>query len=210
MDIYTLIGEFVFWIIIIILILVVIGLALGYLVIKKNKIFLPKVTLWILDVLRFPAEYIANLFTDEPIIDRMCINIMNIVDGNDFAKTEYKERAIFIPHCLRNIDCPAKITYYGLNCVKCGKCCIKNIKEEADRLGYSLSMAPGGRFVERYAEKHTPKAALCVACPLELCSTMTFLSDMGIYVQGVPLLKTGCVNTEVDVKEVINKMQLKY
>lgn len=209
MDIYTIIGEFVFWIIIIILILASMGLWLGYLAVKKNKIFLPKFTLWVLDVLRFPAEHIAHIFTDERIVDKICIDIMNLVDKNDFAKTNYKERAIYLPHCLRNLDCPAKITYHGLSCIKCGKCCIKQIKEEADKLGYSLSIAPGGRFVERHAKKNKPKAALCVACPIELASTMTFLSDRGIYVQGVSLLKTGCVNTEVDVSEVLARMQLK-
>lgn len=208
MSIYTIIGEFVFWIIIIILILAIIGLLLGYLAVKKNRLFLPKFTLWVLDVLRFPAEHIAHIFTDERIVDKISVDIMNLVDRNDFSKTEYKERAVYLPHCLRDLDCPAKITYRGLTCIKCGKCCIKEIKEEADKLGYSLSTAPGGRFVERHAKKNKPKAALCIACPIELSSTMIFLSDMGIYVQGVLLSKTGCVNTKVDVSEVLERMRL--
>ncbi|PKP54681.1 MAG: hypothetical protein CVT90_00050 [Candidatus Altiarchaeales archaeon HGW-Altiarchaeales-3] len=209
MEIYTLIGEFVFWIILALLVLIIAGLILGHFVVRKNRIFLPRFTLWILDILHFPIEKIACFINKCGLVDKTTIEVMNLIDKSDFAKTGYNERVVFLPHCLRSLDCPAKISYQGLDCIKCNKCRIKQIKVEADKLGYPLCIAPGGRFVERYCKKNKPKAAICVACSIDLSSTMNSLSDSGIFVQGISLSKTGCIETEVDVDEVIKRMRLK-
>jgi len=87
-------------------------------------------------------------------------------------------------------------------------CVIKELKAEADRLGYGFYIVPGGSFVERIVKTIRPKAALGVACYRDLNMGMHDLSKAECLVVGVPLIKDGCVETNVNMKELINMMRL--
>jgi hypothetical protein len=209
LNIYSLIGKFSILFVGVALFLLTIALILGYIAVKKGLIFLPKLTLWVLTIFYIPAKKISGVFTDDIIIDKICIEIMNKTNEKYFRRVEYKERVIFVPQCLRSLECPAKIDHYGLKCVECGRCCIAKIKNKAEKLGYSLYIVPGSRFTERTIRRDKPKAALGVACPIELNEGMGSLSDKNIYVRGVLLLRDGCVNTDVDLEEVFEQMEMK-
>lgn len=134
------------------------------------------------------------------------INKFNEEYNQDFKKIPYNERAIFLPHCLRNKDCPAKTTDEGVQCISCGKCNIHKIKEYAESLGYRVFIVPGASLVKNLVKKYKPKAAIGVACGPELEESLKFAPKIGIIPQCVSLLKDGCVETEVDwdkVKEAI-------
>ncbi len=208
MNIYDLIGIFSVLFIGIMLVLLAIALTLGYIAIKKGLIFLPGIILWVLTVFYIPAKKISGIFTDDIVIDKICVEVMNKINEKYFKEIEYKDRTIFIPQCLRSVNCPAKINYYGLNCVSCDKCCIAKIKNKADELGYSLCIIPGSRFIPRILNKINPKAVLCVACPIELNEVMAMLSNKNMCVQGVTLLKDGCVETDVNIDELFHVMEL--
>ena len=125
---------------------------------------------------------------------------LNKKNKSKFQEIPYKERAIFLPHCLRHPDCKAKTTDEGIVCLNCGKCNISGFKKEAEDLGYKLFIVPGFSLTKKLIEKHKPKAVIGVACNDELREAVS--SNIEPISQVLPLLKDGCVNTEVNWKNL--------
>jgi hypothetical protein len=128
------------------------------------------------------------------------IERINKLHKRKFGEIPYKDRAIFIPHCLRHPDCKAKTTEEGVICLGCGKCNISEFKKEAENLGYKLFIVPGFSLVKKLIEKHKPRAVMGVACNEELNEAIE--ANIEPITQLLPLLKDGCVNTAVDWKKL--------
>ena len=115
-----------------------------------------------------------------------------------FKQLPNKDKAIFLPHCLRHQECPAKIGSVGLECIKCGRCKIGEFKDKAEKAGYNLFVVPGGSLVKKIISNNNFKAVLGVACNVELEQAFDMLKKEKIISLAIPLLKDGCVNTEVE------------
>ena len=186
-----------------------IGLYLGLLAVKKEKLILPQFVLFILDSLYLPLKKFApHLGLKEDIIDQMGIQIRNKIHSEKFKKIPPNERILVFPQCLRHPDCPARLKSLGVICIHCGKCFIAKVKIEAEKLGYKVFIVPGSSFVKRIIKEFKPKGALGIACCQELNLAMLKTAEQKCVVQGVSLLKDGCINTQVDVAELINKLKL--
>ena len=207
--IYTLLGQGIVFIIVLIILLFIIAFLLGKLLIKRNIIIFPKFIIFIIDVFYSPFKAIAKLLKmDEYIIDRISVELRNDVNREKFRKIPASETLIFLPHCLRHKDCDATLQKEGVICTDCGKCSIGVIKKKADKLGYNLYIVPGSSFVKRIAKEQKFRAIIGVACYEDLSQIMMLLSEF--YPQGVLLSKTGCFETKVDVKKVLEIMDSKY
>jgi|Deesub1362A_J573_1020465.scaffolds.fasta_scaffold00016_207 hypothetical protein len=193
-----------------ILFLILLSLFLGVLVVKKNKLILPKLLLFTIDTFYFQARRIAKMFgLGERIIDEIGIQVRNHLNREKFSTIPGKDRIIVVPQCLRYIKCPARLdSSIGVACRNCGKCMISELKREAEKLGYGFYIVPGGSFVQRIIKAVKPKAALGVACVKDLNAAMHDLSKTECIVQGIPLVKDGCVETQVDLKELFRVMRL--
>ena len=126
------------------------------------------------------------------------IKKINKLNKTRFKETPYKDRAIFLPQCLRNPDCKAKTTEDGIQCLSCGKCNISKFKKQVEALGYKFFIVPGFSLTKKLIKKYKPKAVLGVGCIDELNEAKETIKKSNIIAQGLPLLKDGCVNTEVD------------
>ena len=121
-------------------------------------------------------------------------------------------RVLLISHCLRiSGTCTAKITKEGLACRDdCpDKCAAGRLRQLAERLGYKgVCIAPGGSMALKFIKKNKPGGIVAIACMKELqegeCAVRGF-ADIGKgdspVIVAVPLLKDGCVDTEVDEEE---------
>jgi len=148
--------------------------------------------------------------SDSSVADDAYIALKNSLDREGFRKTEYNERALFLPQCLRNIEkCKAKMGDAGYVCSECGRCQIFPIKKEAESLGYKVYVVPGGSMVVNLIKNNGFKAVAGVACMFELCEAAEKLGSTKIWAQGVPLLRDGCKDTEVDVSRVIGMIRQK-
>lgn len=127
-----------------------------------------------------------------------------------YKKTPYSERLLFLPHCLRNLkECSAQYNEEGLQCTECGKCKISIIKSEAKKLGYAgIFVCPGGSMVIELIKKYKPKAVLGVCCYKEAILAFDSLKETKIAPQAVLLTRAGCIDTDVNVDEVLEKMKL--
>lgn len=120
------------------------------------------------------------------------------------------KRVLLLPHCLRpSQDCPGKMTKQGLDCTGCTRveCAIYQLRGAAAEAGYeskSICVAPGGRLAMRFLVEHQPDSVVAVACDKELEEGLEAIDQMEWengrpVVAAVPLLRDGCVDTEVDV-----------
>jgi len=158
---------------------------------------------------------LKGIVEDDEVLDQIYVSIKNRAYRDIFSRVPAKKRALFLPACLRNSrKCKAEMSPdKGYICKRCGACVIKELLEVAERLGYGyVYIVPGGSLVMRIIKdgfkKRTILAAVGVACTPELVEASEKLSIMGIPHQGIPLLKTGCVDTLVDKDEVIRVLQL--
>ncbi len=136
-------------------------------------------------------------------IDSLYVELKNSLYRDMFRRISPKHKAVFLPQCLRNSrTCKAVLGPAGWMCMKCSghkTCKVFKIKERAESLGYSVFVVPGGSMVFKIIEKHKPKAVLGVACLKELVMAA---EELSIPIQEIQLSRDGCVNTDVNLREV--------
>ena len=69
-------------------------------------------------------------------------------------------------------------------------------------------MLSGGSLAKSTIAKMKPKAVIGVACAKELVMGICLCERFGVLVQGVELLKDGCINTIVDMKTLTNSLNV--
>ncbi len=127
-----------------------------------------------------------------------------------FVKNFDKKKAVFIPHCLRNVDkCKGHYGSEGLICKNCGSCDIGRMKKEAEDRDYDIFVVPGLSMVKRTISTNNYNILIGVACYNELYMAMEMYGEKGdnVAIRVIPLLKDGCVNTEVDISEFIQALK---
>lgn len=207
---YEVVGRLSIFIVVSFLALLLLSLALGLMLVKKQRLILPKLLLFTVDTFYLQLKKLAKQFgLGDTIVDQIGIEVRNNLFAQGFAGVPPKERIVVVPQCIRDLKCPARLDpASGIKCKECGKCVVKDLKEEGERLGCQVFVVPGGRFVERIVKTVRPKAALGVACHKDLNLAMHEIARANILVQGVPLIRDGCMNTAVDMKELLRRMRL--
>jgi hypothetical protein len=135
-------------------------------------------------------------------IDRLYIELKNDFYRDVFRRISPNQKIVFLPQCLRKPDCRARLTRLGYQCVGCGNrraCKAYKIKKRAESLGYGVFIVPGGSMVLKIVRKFKPRAILGIACMKEVVMAMENISLPG---QAIELLKDGCVNTDVRIRDV--------
>jgi hypothetical protein len=180
---------------------------------SKVSATLLAVLLFSLDLMYFPAKKIvAWLNGNEFMVDIVATECRNILLRKQFMAVPYNQRVVIVPQCLRGAACPARFSSVeGAKCMGCGACKIKDITAKAKELGYlGTYIAAGGGFVRRILQSVKPRAVIGLGCPLEVNMGLTEITGKGLIGQGVMLLKSGCVETDVDLGAVYETMELHY
>ncbi|WP_409201024.1 DUF116 domain-containing protein [Methanobrevibacter sp. DSM 116169] len=202
-SLYQLLGQSLILFIILLVILSIATLILGKVLIKKDILIFPQLIIFVLDMFYSPLKKIAKaLKFDESLVDHMGVEVRNNVNRAKFLKIPPEKKIIFLPHCLRHKDCEAVLNETGLVCTKCNKCSIGFIMDKAEPMGYRLFIVPGSSFVKKIAKENKFESVVGIACYEDLNQIMMVLSDF--YPQGAVLSRTGCYNTKVDVKSVLD------
>ena len=144
---------------------------------------------------------------------------MDMANEEAFARTEPGERILLLPQCLRpSKNCPGRFGKEGLVCPEdCTETCVvPAFRREATRLGYrGMCIAAGGKMALRFVTETHPKGIVAVACPEELTMGVAAVEGASEYHNGtpaiviIPLIKDGCVDTEVDPDLVIRAIGLR-
>ena len=128
------------------------------------------------------------------------------------------QRILLLPHCLRpSQTCLGKYSKRGLECLEdCTEdCTIGRLRRTALSLGYKgVCIAPGGRLAVRYVKENSPKAIVAVACQKELeegihgVRELSENDKLAPLMVIIPLVKDGCVDTEVDEEQALKMITL--
>jgi hypothetical protein len=147
------------------------------------------------------------------------VRVIQPATEQEFAEIAPGERILLLPHCLRpSQTCPGKPSKAGLVCPEdCTEACvIRVLREEALRQGYGgVCVAAGGKMALRFVKQNGARGILAVACDEELKMGVEAVEKLEKYRDNrpcfivVPLLKDGCVDTEVDVDEVVAALSLR-
>ncbi|VVB77314.1 Uncharacterised protein [uncultured archaeon] len=168
----------------------------------------------------FPNQLVAGIdFFESPLrvvlrmlkisdvqMDLMAISLKNQAMDNAFRKVPFDQRAIFLPQCLRSVNCRAVLSPEGIRCLNCGACGIAQAKREADRLGCMLFVVPGSSFIGRMIEKYRPKAVIGVGCLHEVRNGLDMMHKIKMPTVSVLLDRFGCVDTKVDWSRLFSVM----
>ncbi|MEM4662494.1 MAG: DUF116 domain-containing protein [Candidatus Diapherotrites archaeon] len=161
------------------------------------------------------TEKIAKkLGLNEQWIEYTHIEFRNKMHEIAYKKTPYNDRILFLPHCMKNSEkCKAQYGSEGLKCLKCGSCKIGIIVSKAEELGYKgVFVCPGGSIVLEIVNRYKPKAILGVCCYKEAIlafDSLKDLKDIKVAPQAVLLTRKGCIDTDVNLEEVFEKLTLK-
>ena len=102
--------------------------------------------------------------------------------NKEFRDIPANQKVIFLPQCLRSLDCKAKTTEDGIICINCGKCSIGPFKKEAESFGYKVFIAPGSSLVKNIVKKYKFRATLGVACIPELKEGVRIMKKQGSFI----------------------------
>lgn len=109
--------------------------------------------------------------------------------------------------------CPATFDESGYKCVSCGACGIKDIVEEASNRDFNIYIVPGGSLVKKvFADQKISgdDIVIGIACETELKDMKKSFNKTKFDKKNaiaVMLKKDGCINTEVDISEVIEVLK---
>ncbi|MCL2863437.1 MAG: DUF116 domain-containing protein [Methanimicrococcus sp.] len=129
-------------------------------------------------------------------------DLKNNAQRKKFAKTE--KRIILAPHCMRHPECKALTTRTGIQCTSCRRCDFTFIKELAEKHGYQLYIITGSSFVKhilKHPDSEGTDGVLAIGCHYEINKGMNELKRKKIVTYGIPLLSSGCYNTNIDLEE---------
>ncbi|MCM1985849.1 MULTISPECIES: DUF116 domain-containing protein [Methanococcoides] len=160
----------------------------------------------VLDFFFLPLKYFFCKFSDPRKLDKWMVSLKNSAHMSDFSKT--KKRLMFVPHCMRSLDCPAYATKYGIQCKSCGKCVMDKLKEDANEYGYDLYIVTGSSFVKNILTDHYADGVLVIACDYEINKGMRSLAGTSVVTYGIPMLNDGCYNTMVDDQLVTDTLEM--
>ncbi len=114
------------------------------------------------------------------------------------ASIPFERRTLMLPPCLRDArSCKAEFDEYGLLCEQCGGCCIGNLSEDAEKLGYAVLVAEGNSIVSTLIQQGSVDAVIGVSCMPSLERTFPDMADKAVPGMAIPLLQEGCENTLV-------------
>ncbi len=194
--IFTLIGEAAVYAMVFLLIIALTGSILIAYSFKSERFIFPNFMLFSISVLETLVKALFRLVgMDDGIVDAVGIALKNKVSLKKFRSTPVNKRMIFLPQCLRALDCPSKLSQDGMKCINCGKCEVGKAKKSAEAAGYKVFIVPGSSFIKRLVRKHKPIAILGVGCMTEVKAGIEMCEKLNLYGVGLVLDKAGCVST---------------
>jgi hypothetical protein len=160
----------------------------------------------------FPRLFLAGMALVEGVIRAICgllgvedseltafvIRLHNRLNQKTFDSIPAKDKAIFLPQCLRSAKCPAHLTPEGLICERCMSCGIGRSIDNLEAQGYHVHIVPGSTFIKRIVRAEKPKAIIGVGCLMEVREGLMLADRLGLVAMGVITLKDGCIETLVN------------
>jgi hypothetical protein len=193
-----------------ILILGLLMLLVALVSMRRGRFYLP----WLLRPGLIMLEGMAKTIwkigkVDDREISAFSIRMRNQLNRDRFSKVPMKDRAVFLPQCLRSADCPSHLTTEGLVCKRCMRCDIGRSIDELEAQGCRVFIVPGSTFLTRKVKKYRPQAIIGVGCLMEVKEGLDMLERKNLLGIGVVTTKDGCVETTLDWSALMEAVTIK-
>lgn len=166
---------------------------------RRGRFYLPRLLrpgLIILEGLAKTLWRVSNV--DDREVVSFSIRLHNQLNRDRFSRLPMEDRMIFLPQCLRSIDCPSSLSTEGLVCRRCMRCGIGRSIDELESHGCRVCVVPGSTFVKRLVKKYSPKGIVGVGCLMEVKEGLEMTERMDLPAMGVVTSKDGCIETTLD------------
>lgn len=203
-SIFILLGEllllaFILWFIFIIIVGILVVIS-----IKKHRMYLPKILRPALTLMEGAIRIICQILgVDSHQLMHFLIRIDNEMNISNFSKVPVEKRVVFLPHCLRSSNCPARLTPDGIKCLGCGKCQLGKIVPVLEGAGYATFIIPGSTFIKRMVKKYNPEGMIGVGCLIEVKEGLEMGRKISITTMGVINTTDGCLETTMDTETLL-------
>jgi len=154
-------------------------------------------------------EVVRRAELDEIYADYAAVLLNNEVWRDELAQVPYERRLLLLPKCLRVEEhCPAPFDQFGMLCKECGLCSIEDLTREAEALGYAVLIAEGSAIVTAMVETGKIDAIVGVSCLNVLEKCFPHMERVAIPGMSIPLLQDDCIDTNVDLDQVRDLINL--
>lgn len=201
-------------------IVLIVMLALGFLALlmlvvtsvsmRRGRFYLPRLLrpgLIILEGLAKTLWRVSNV--DDREVISFSIRLHNQLNRERFSRLPMKDRMVFLPQCLRSIECPSNLSTEGLVCKRCMRCDIGRSIDELESHGCKVYVVPGSTFVKRLVKKYRPRGIVGVGCLMEVKEGLEMTDRMDLPAMGVVTTKDGCIETTLDWPTLIEVATLR-
>ena len=205
--IFYLLGKGIVILALLVLVVSVLGAVLILYSFKTGHFFAARLMLISISLLESVIKALFLLArADGSIVDDVGVRLRNYINRKKFLRIPHESRFIFLPQCVRSVDCPAKLTPEGIKCVGCGRCNVGEAKKFAESLGYRFFVVSGSSFIKRIIKKYRPEAIIGVGCQLEIKEGLDLCHSHDIPAIGIPLTRAGCVSTTLDWEKLYDEI----
>ncbi len=134
----------------------------------------------------------------------LVVILSNALWRDAVSQVPFDRRLLLAPQCLRDPSgCAGRIDELGLLCARCGRCVLNDLLTEAETLGYATLVAEGSAAVMALIETGQIEAVVGVSCLEALEKVFPYMEAAAAPGVAIPLLRSGCENTALDVDWLI-------
>jgi len=117
------------------------------------------------------------------------------------------EILVLLPRCMQNSECKYNVVNNMENCISCGKCDVKSIRETIKETGVKAAVVTGGTQARALVKKYMPKIIIAVACERELISGMFDVPNCEVVGLINERPEGPCLNTRVSISELSSTLK---
>ena len=162
---------------------------------------------WFIYNIYFPVVLLAGkIFRITPDKTELyLVKLNNRLRGKGKGKAE--KILILTPSCLQNKDCKNNVVEDAKNCLKCGKCKVKDLLALSEKYKIKLTVVTGGRLARQVLADTKADTVIAVACEKELASGIIDTYPVAVHAVINQRPFGPCVNTDVGIQEVESIIQ---
>ena len=141
------------------------------------------------------------------VIDKKFVSLNNMMTRLRKKKSPPEGLLLLFPHCIQNSKCKQNIKHDINECVRCGKCKVKDLLELSEEYGISIAVASGGRIALKRVMAKEVQGVVAIACEKELRLGLMAAMPKAIYAVPNQRPYGYCVDTDVYMDDVIKAIK---
>jgi hypothetical protein len=141
------------------------------------------------------------------VIDKKFVSLNNMMTRLRKKKSPPEGLLLLFPHCIQNSKCKQNIKHDLSECIRCGKCKVKDLVELSEEYGISIAVASGGRIALKRVMAKEVQGVVAIACEKELRTGLMAAMPKAIYAVPNQRPYGYCVDTDVYMDDVIKAIK---